>query len=136
MRRRPHENVATVLVAPRALVDLELSLMARDLRLWQVSTAPICVDGPRAAVQVRHRLLEKHRGAWDCAAGWIPVWVSFEDSWRDGDEPLPWGAHAALWQVLDAQADHVRFHRRLEGVPKLPRAVEPTSRSSSRRRTH
>ena len=47
MRRLPHENVATVLVDPGALVDLELDLMRQDLRLWPVSTAPICADGPR-----------------------------------------------------------------------------------------
>jgi hypothetical protein len=43
--RRPHENVATVLVDPRALEELELLLMTLDLRVWPVCTAPICVDG-------------------------------------------------------------------------------------------
>jgi hypothetical protein len=117
----PHENVATVLVTPCALVDLELELMALDLRLWPVETAPICADGPRTAFQVRNRLLTRHRGEWDCAAGWTPVWISFGDSWRDGDEPLPWEAHRTLWHVLDCRADQVRFHRRLEGVPRMPR---------------
>lgn len=121
MRRAPHENVATVLVTPCALVDLELELMALDLRLWPVETAPICADGPRTAFQVRNRLLTKHRGEWDCAADWTPVWISFGDSWRDGDEPLPWAAHQALWHVLDRRAEQVRFHRRLEGVPRMPR---------------
>lgn len=137
MRRQPHENVATVLVAPRALVDLELELMAEDLRLWAVESAPICADGPRAAFQIRHRLLEKHRGEWDCAAGWVPVWISFGDSWRDGEEPLPWAAHARLWHILDSRADQVRFHRRLAGVPKLPRPTETpaTSADGSGRRS-
>lgn len=136
MRRQPHENVATVLVAPCALVDLELELMAVDLRLWPIESAPICVDGPRTAFQVRHRLLEKHRGDWDCAAGWMPVWISFGDSWRDGEEPLPWAAHVALWHVLDGRAEQVRFHRRLEGVPTMPRPEEsPTSSGRSTRRS-
>ena len=40
-------------------------------------------------------------------------------SWRDSDEPLPWAAHEALWRALDSYAEHVRFHRRLGGVPRL-----------------
>lgn len=120
MRRQPHENVATVLVDPRALVELELELMTLDLRLWPISTAPICVDGPRTAFQTRRRLLERHRGEWDVAADWVPVWVGFGASWHHGDEPLPWAAHAALWTLLDQYADHVRFHRRLGGVRPLP----------------
>lgn len=120
MRRQPHENVATVLVDPRALVELELELMTLDLRLWPISTAPICADGPRTAFQTRRRLLERHRGEWDVAADWVPVWVGFGASWHHGDEPLPWAAHAALWTLLDQYADHVRFHRRLGGVRPLP----------------
>lgn len=120
MRRQPHENVATVLVDPRALVELELELMTLDLRLWPISTAPICADGPRTAFQTRRRLLERHRGEWDVAADWVPVWVGFGASWHHGDEPLPWAAHAALWTLLDQYADHVRFHRRLGGVHPLP----------------
>lgn len=120
VRREPHENVATVLVDPGVLVDLELELMARDLRMWPVATAPTCVDGPRQAFQVRHRLLTRHRGGWDLAAEWTPVWIGFGPTWRDGDEPLPWVAHATLWDLLDSRADQVRFHRRLEGVRRLP----------------
>lgn len=119
MRRAPHENVATALVDPGVLGDLELTLMTRDLLLWPVSTAAICLDGERAAVQLRRRLLDKHRGAWDLAADWTPVWIGFGASWRDGEEPLPWAAHAAVWEVLDAFADEVRFLRRLGGVPRL-----------------
>jgi hypothetical protein len=124
MRREPHENVATVLVAPRVLGHLELDLMALDLPVWPVSTAPVCLDGPRMAFQVRRRLLERHRGAWDLAADWTPVWVGFGPSWRNGDEPLPWAAHEALWHVLDCYAEHVRFQRRLGGVPRLPWPVD------------
>lgn len=120
MTRLPHENVATVLVDPRVLGDFELELMTLDLRVWPVRTAPICADGPRMAFQVRRRLLARHRGEWDVAASWIPVWISFGASWRDGDEPLPWSAHATLWRTLDAYAQHVRFHRRLGGVHPLP----------------
>lgn len=125
MRREPHENVATVLVAPGALRDLELDLMTLDLPVWPVRTAPICADGPRMAFQVRHRLLTRHRGAWDDAADWVPVWIGFGSSWHDGDEPLPWSAHAALWRALEGYAGQVRYHRRLGGVPRLtlPRDV-------------
>jgi hypothetical protein len=119
MRRAPHENVATVLVQPGILEDLELALMVRDLRVWPIRTAPNCVDGRRAEYQVRRRLVEAHRGAWDCASEWAAVWIAFGSSWRTGDEPLPWAAHRSLWQVLDAYADHVRFHRRLGGVTPL-----------------
>lgn len=55
MGRDPHENVATVLVDPRLLADVELDLMLHDLHLWPVQTAPICVDGPRTAFQIRGR---------------------------------------------------------------------------------
>jgi hypothetical protein len=116
----PHENVATVLVDPRVLGDFELELMGLDLRVWPVRTAPICTDGARMAFQLRRRLVMQHQGEWDLAADWTPVWIGFGSSWRLGDEPLPWAAHKALWQVLDAHGEHVRFHRRLGGVPRLP----------------
>jgi hypothetical protein len=122
--RAPHENVATVLVDPRVLGDLELELMSLDLRVWPVRTAPICADGPRQAFQVRHRLLMRHRGEWDLAADWTPVWIGFGATWRNGDEPLPWAAHETLWRVLDDHADHVRFHRRLGGARPLPVGVD------------
>jgi hypothetical protein len=111
--------VATVLVDPRVLPWLELELMTLDLRVWPISTAPNCIDGPRTAFQVRRRLLLQRRGAWDDAASWTPVWISFGGSWKQGEEPLPWSAHATLWQVLDAQAQHVRFQKRLGGVRPL-----------------
>jgi hypothetical protein len=119
VRREPHENVATVLVAPWVLPDLELALMALDLRVWPVRTAPICPDGPRQAFQIRRRLIESHHGEWDLAAGWTPVWIGFGSSWVTGAEPLPWAAHATLWEMLAAYAEHVRFQKRLGGVRPL-----------------
>jgi len=109
-----------VLVDPHLLGDVELELMALDLRVWPVRTAPICADGPRMAFQIRRRLLMKNRGEWDLAADWTPVWIGFGATWRNGDEPLPWAAHEALWRALDAHAEHVRFQRRLGGVRHLP----------------
>ena len=119
MERLRHENAATVLVDPRVLRDLEVDLMSQDLRLWPVATAPICTDGPRTAFQIRRRMLEARRGAWDVAASWVPVWVSFGESWQPGPEPLPWAAHQALYATLDQYADHVRYRRGLGGIPRL-----------------
>jgi hypothetical protein len=127
VRRAPHENVATVRVDPRVLGDLELECMALDLRVWPVATAPICPDGPRRAFQIRRELLMKHGGAWDLAADWTPVWIGFGDTWRHGDEPLPWEAHRVLWGALDCYEDHVRFRRRLGGVRPL-RTPEESAR--------
>lgn len=120
VRPRRHENVATVLVAPWGLHRLELALMALDLWVWPVATAPICVDGRRRADQLRRSLVEAQRGAWDLAWGWVPVWVSFGETWRDGEEPLPWAAHEALWQALADHGDLVRYHRCLGAVAPLP----------------
>lgn len=120
MTRPPHENVATVLVDPCVLADLELDLMLQELPVWPVTTAPVCLDGPRTAFQIRRRLLMRHQGEWDDAADWTPVWIGFGARWRKGDEPLPWAAHEALWQTLDRYAGHVRFHRRLGGIRRLP----------------
>ncbi len=119
MRREPHENVATVLVDPALLTDLELSLMPLDLWVWPVATAPVYVDGERAAFQIRRRLLLAKRGAWDLAAQWTPVWISFGDTWRNGDEPLTWEAHRTLWAALAEHADHVRYRLGLGGIPRL-----------------
>ncbi len=109
------------------LSELELALMVHDLWVWPVETAPSCPDGPRLAFQVRRRLILARRGAWDVAADWTPVWVSFGDSWRCGDEPLPWTAHAVLWDTLAAHAEHVRYRLGLGGVPRLsvPRETGP-----------
>lgn len=124
MLRQPHENVLTVLVDPAALHAIELDLVASDLWVWRVSTAPICADGPRAAFQLRRRLVESRRGAWDVAADWVPVWIAFGETWRHGVDPLPWEAHAALYRLLDAYADQVRYRRGLTGVPRLTAARE------------
>ena len=120
VRRLPHENVAPGLVDPRVLVDLELDLMRQDLRLWPVSTAPICTDGARTAFQIRRMLLMRHRGEWDLAEDWVPVWIGFGPRWQRGADPLPWAAHRALWDTLDAWTAHVRFHKRLGGVRRFP----------------
>jgi hypothetical protein len=109
-----------VLVDPRVLGDFELELMSLDLRVWPVRSAPICTDGARHAFQIRRRMLTAQRGEWDVAADWTPVWIGFGRTWQHGDEPLPWAAHEVLWRVLDAHAEHVRFHRRLVGVRRLP----------------
>lgn len=117
--RRPHQNVATVLVDPAMLRELELDLMPLDLWVWPVATAPICADGPRQAFQLRRRMVEGRRGAWDDAAGWVPVWIAFGESWYAGDDPLPWPAHAALWAKLGEHAGHVRYRKLLGGVSPL-----------------
>ena len=119
MLREPHENVATVLVDPVVLAALELHLMSLDLRLWPVASAPICVDGPRRSFQIRHRLIAARRGAWNDAADWVPVWISFGDSWRRNGEPIPWTARRALYDALDEYGAHVRYRRGLGGVPPL-----------------
>jgi hypothetical protein len=127
MMREPHENVATVLVDPRVLPQLEVHLMSLDLRLWPVATAPICDDGPRRAFQVRRRMLMGKRGAWDDAADWTPVWIAFGEGWYDGAEPLPWSAHQVLYRTLDQYADHVRYRLGLGGVPRLEVPHERTA---------
>ena len=127
MERLRHENVATVLVDPVVLRDLEVHLMALDLRLWPVATAPICEDGPRQAFQVRRRMLMARRGEWDDAADWVPAWISFGEGWYDGAEPLSWTAHRTLWRTLGRYDAHLRYHHRLGGVPRLAVPVEQTA---------
>ncbi len=127
MMREPHENVATVLVEPSVLHELEVHLMSLDLRLWPVATAPICPDGPRRAFQIRRRLLMAQRGAWDDAAAWTPVWISFGESWYDGAEPLPWTAHQVLYRTLEQYAEHVRYRLGLGGVRRLEVPRERTA---------
>lgn len=119
MLREPHETVATVLVDPVVLAALELHLMALDLRLWPVASAPISVDGPRQSFQIRRRMLESRRGEWDDAADWVPAWISFGESWRFSMEPIPWPARRALYAVLDGYGDHIRYRRGLGGVRPL-----------------
>ncbi|HEY1134146.1 MAG TPA: hypothetical protein VGE77_06180 [Nocardioides sp.] len=124
MRRRPHENVLTVLVDPAVLHDLELALVGHDLWLWPVRTAGVYRDGPQAARVIRRRLVEARRGEWDLAATWVPAWVAFGDTWRRGADPLPWAAHAELYGVLAPYAPHVRYRKGLAGVPRLRVAHE------------
>ena len=92
-----------------------------------MATAPICVDGPRQAFQVRRRMLMARRGAWDDAADWVPAWISFGESWYDGAEPLPWSAHRTLWQALDRYDGRVRYRLGLGGVPRLDVPQERTA---------
>jgi hypothetical protein len=127
MTREPHENVATVLVDPAVLPQLEVHLMSLDLRLWPVATAPICADGPRRAFQIRRRMLMARRGAWDDAAAWTPVWIAFGESWYDGADPLPWSAHQVLYRTLEQYAEHVRYRLGLGGVPRLEVPHERTA---------
>lgn len=122
--RRPHENVATVLVDPRILGDIEIELMSLDMPLWRVCAAPIVKDGQRLAFQVRHRLLMSKRGEWDCAKDWVPVWIGFGSTWAFPGEAIPWPAHKALWTLLEGYADHVRYNKRLGGIPRIPRLRE------------
>jgi hypothetical protein len=127
MGRAPHENVATVLVDPTALRDLEVRLMSLDMRVWPIATSTGWGDGPRTAFQVRRRMIMARRGAWDDAAEWEPVWISFGDSWRSGAEPLPWEAHKVLWETLGHFGEHVRYRLGLAGVPKLQIPQERTA---------
>jgi hypothetical protein len=127
MKRPPHENVATVLVDPVVLRELEVHLMALDLRLWPVATSPVYEDGPRAAFQLRRRLLMSRRGQWDDAAQWTPAWIAFGDSWYDGAEPLPWSAHQTLWDLLERYAGRVRYRLGLGGIPRLEVPRERTA---------
>ena len=119
MLRARHENVATVLVDPVVLAELEVHLMALDLHVWPVETAPICVDGPRQSFQIRHRMITARRGEWDDAAEWVPAWISFGGSWRDRAEPISWTARSTLYAALDRYGDRVRYRKGLGGVSLL-----------------
>jgi hypothetical protein len=125
VRPQGHENVATVLVAPAILADFELDLMASDLRVWVVHTVATFVDAPRLAFQIRRSLIDSSQGRWADAADWTLVWVTFGESWLDGDEPIPWPAHAALWNKLAEYGSHVRFNLGLGGVPRLSVPQDP-----------
>ena len=122
-RVRPpgHENVATVLVNPAVLRDFELDLMAHDFRVWPVHRTPteLCPDGPRLAFQLRRSMIEASQGQWAVAAEWTLVWIAFGERWLDGDEPVPWPAHAALWDKLSEYGGDVRYKLGLGGVPRL-----------------
>jgi hypothetical protein len=119
MRERGFENMATVLVNPAVLDDFELDLMSNDFRVWLVHTAPTFPDPAQAAMQIRRALLDWSNGRWQVAAEWTLVWITFGESWLDGDNPIPWPAHAALWNKLSEYSDDVRYNLGLGGVPKL-----------------
>ena len=119
MRERGHENVATVLVDPAILDDFELDLMADDFRVWEVAAATTFADPERLAFQVRRSLIEWSQGRWADAADWTLVWITFGESWLDGDEPIPWPSHAALWDKLATYRPRVRYNLGLGGVPRL-----------------
>jgi hypothetical protein len=119
VRERGFENMATVLVDPAVLDDFELDLMSHDFRVWTVHTTTTFPDAPQAAMQIRRALIDWSNGSWNIAADWIVVWITFGDSWRDGDNPIPWPAHAALWKKLAEYSENVRYNLGLGGVPKL-----------------
>ena len=119
MRGRGHENVATVLVDPEILDDFELDLMADDFRVWEVQTVATFPDAARLAFQIRRSLIEWSQGRWADAADWTLVWITFGESWLDGDEPIPWPSHAALWEKLSTYRPHLRYNLGLGGVPRL-----------------
>jgi hypothetical protein len=119
VRDRGFENVATVLVDPAVLDDFELDLMSHDFRVWVVRTAPTFPDAARLAFQVRRSLIEWSQGKWADAADWTLVWITFGDSWLDGDEPIPWPSHAALWDKLAEYPTQTRYNLGLGGVPRL-----------------
>jgi len=116
---RAFENMATVLVNPAVLDDFELDLMSHDFRVWAVHNAPTFPDPRRAAMQIRRALIEWSNGRWEVAAEWTLVWITFGDSWLDGENPIPWPAHAALWGTLSRYSENVRYNRGLGGVPRL-----------------
>ena len=117
--------MATVLVDPDVLADFELDLMAHDFRVWAVHRVTTFPDAPRLAFQLRRSLIDWSQGRWAVAANWTLVWITFGDSWLDGEEPIPWPAHAALWDKLAEYSEHVRYNLGLGGVPKLSVPQDP-----------
>lgn len=126
MRPDGHENVATALVDPAVLRDFELDLMANDFRMWAVHQVPTFPDAPRLAFQIRRSLIDCSNGRWADAANWTLVWITFGESWLNGEEPIPWPAHAALWDKLAEYTAHVRYNLGLGGVPRLSVRREAT----------
>ena len=116
------ENVATVLVDPAILDDFELDLMADDFRVWEVQSVTTFPDAARLAFQVRRSLIEWSQGRWADAADWTLVWITFGESWLDGDEPIP-VAIARSTPVGQARrlptVRGVRYNLGLGGVPRL-----------------
>ena len=119
MRGDGFENMATVLVNPAVLDDFELDLMSQDFRVWPVHATTVFPDPAQAAMQIRRSLIDWSKGRWAVAADWTVVWITFGESWLDGDNPIPWPAHAALWKKLAEYATNVRYNLGLGGVPRL-----------------
>jgi hypothetical protein len=119
MRGPGFENMATVLVNPAILDDFELDLMSHDFRVWSVHVTHIFPDPERAAMQIRRALIDWSNGRWNIAAEWVVVWITFGERWLDGDNPIPWPAHAALWDKLAEYSKNVRYNLGLGGVPRL-----------------
>ncbi|HJQ02319.1 MAG TPA: hypothetical protein VJ851_12020 [Jatrophihabitans sp.] len=119
MRGEGFENMATVLVNPAVLGDFELDLMSHDFRVWAVHATTVFPDPAQAAMQIRRALIDWSNGRWAVAADWTVVWITFGESWLDGDNPIPWPAHAALWKKLAEYATNVRYNLGLGGVPRL-----------------
>ena len=119
MRGDGFENMATVLVNPAILDDFELDLMSQDFRVWAVHATTVFPDPAQAAMQIRRSLIDWSNGRWAVAADWTVVWITFGESWLDGENPIPWPAHAALWKKLAEYATNVRYNLGLGGVPRL-----------------
>lgn len=119
MRGPGFENMATVLVNPAVLEDLELALMGQDLRVWTVRSVDTFADPAQAAFQIRRNLIDWSNGRWAIAADWTLIWITFGQSWLDGDNPIPWPAHSALWNKLAEYSADVRYNLGLGGVPRL-----------------
>ena len=115
--RRPHVNVATVLVDPRMLRELELELAGLDLWVWPIATTPNCPDGPRMAFQIRRRLVEARRGAWD----WRRTGRRCGSRSARAGTAVPIRCRGprtqSLWDKLAEYADHTRYRLGLGGVP-------------------
>ena len=108
-----------MLVDPAILPDFELDLIAHDFRVWPVHSVTTFVDAPRLAFQLRRSMIDWSQGRWALAADWTVVWITFGESWLNGDEPIPWPAHEALWNKLGEYAAQVRYNLGLGGVPHL-----------------
>ncbi len=100
------------------LADFELDLMSHDFRVWTVHTSSAFPDAPQAAMQIRRALIDWSNGRWNLAANWTVVWITFGDSWLDGDNPIPWPSHAALWKKLAEYSENVRYNLGLGGMPR------------------
>ena len=108
--------------------------MTDDMWLWPVRTAPVVVDGARMEFQLRRRLVEQRRGAWDDAADWTPAWIGFGAAWHefgpDGNVRAPRARSrgprtSGCGRALEEFGPSVRYRRRLSGIPTAPTAEWP-----------